>query len=141
MRTELAEKQVYNTPVRPFSKYVGEYYNIIGIYRLVIVAEQARLFMRFQKEKHIEYDLMHYHYDTFSWLITHDRNIKLGRFPITRASFYLIEFDSYGSDETEVDSLIWIHDDEVPEGERFYKKGGQCDHMIEQLPEEDAGPD
>ncbi|KAJ9650775.1 hypothetical protein H2198_009930 [Neophaeococcomyces mojaviensis] len=134
MRMELAEKQIPNTPVRLFGEYVGLYYNSIGNYHIEILTKDDKLLMRFQREKNIAYDLTHYHYDTFSWLITHDQDVKLGRFPVTRASFYLIEFNSHGPNDMKIDSLIWIHDDEVPEGERFFKKNGQCASMIASLP-------
>jgi CubicO group peptidase (beta-lactamase class C family) len=141
MGKELAEKQIPNTPVRPFSEYVGLYYNTLGNYHIAIFEKDEKLLMRFQREKNIAYDLTHYHYDTFSWLITHDRDAKLGRFPITRASFYLIDFTSYGEDDTQIDSLIWAHDDWVLEGERFFKKGGQCTDMIEPLPTTNPAPE
>ncbi|KAK4550295.1 hypothetical protein LTR36_003262 [Oleoguttula mirabilis] len=140
MRKELADKQIPNTPIRPLSAYTGLYYNRIGNYCLAIVEKEGKLLLRFQGEKRITYKMTHYHHDTFSWLISHDHDAKLGRFPITRASFYLIKFDTYGPDDALVDSLIWVHDDEVLEGERFYKKDGQCNHMIKSLPTDHPGP-
>lgn len=120
MRKELEDQQIPNTTARPLHDYVGLYFNDIGNYHIEISQQDGSLSVRFHKEKTISYKMTHYHYDTFSWLISHDHNAKVGRFPITRASFYLLKFDAQHS--CAIDSLIWIHDDLVLEGERFYKR-------------------
>lgn len=133
MVKELAENQIPNTPVRPFSDYVGKYYNVIGDYHLEIFVQDGTLNLRFQKKRHFAYKLTHYHYDKFSWLLTHDENVRTGRFPITRASFYLIEFRSSGDDPMKIDSVVWAHDDMVLTGETFYKRDGQRSDMLETI--------
>lgn len=138
MREELAKGQEPDTPMRPAQEYVGRYYNKIGNFHIEILKEDERLVMRFQWERKIGYDLTHYHWDTFSWLITHDQDAKLGRFPVTRASFYLIQFRSYRHPHKRIDSLIWIHDDKVPEGEPFFKQSD--DNRAELVPSSEAEP-
>ncbi|KAJ9604889.1 hypothetical protein H2200_010278 [Cladophialophora chaetospira] len=121
MERELMEKRELHTPMLPLERYVGRYYNIIGNYHIEVLIQDDRLVMRFQREKKIVYPLTHYHYNTFSWLLTHDEDVHVGRFPVTRASFYLIHFKSQGDDESGIDSLVWAHDDEVLDGETFFK--------------------
>lgn len=146
MRKELKDNRIPNTAVRPFSEYVGVHYNGIGNYHIEIFQKDGKLLMRFQREKNIAYKMTHYRYDVFSWLITHDRDAKLGRFPITRASFYLIRFDCFNNTDARIDSLVWIHDDEVPEGEHFFKKDTvAAEEMVltpdEAEPVEERGPE
>lgn len=124
MRRELAEKQIPKTLVRPLQKYVGTYCNRMDNYHVSVLERDGELLMRFQQEENIAYQLTHYHHDTFSWLISHERNAEVGRFPIRRASYYLIRFESHGANSESIDSLIWAHDDEVLNGERFFKEGG-----------------
>jgi CubicO group peptidase (beta-lactamase class C family) len=136
MVEELAAAQIPNTPCRPLQVFVGTYYNVIGNYHIEIFLDGDELAMRFQREKIIAYKLKHYHYDTFSWILTHDQDVRVGRFPITRASFYLIRFEPSPEDASRIDRLVWAHDDEVLEGEVFFDREGMAKDCIEEIHDE-----
>lgn len=126
MREELVSQQICDTTIRPLEEYAGVYFNGVGNYRISIRVHNGKLVMRFERGKQIAYDLRHYHYDTFSWLISHDRNAVLGRFPVKRASYYLIRFEASGQTGVTIDSLIWALDDMVMEGKNFMRRSGRC---------------
>lgn len=74
--------------------------------------------MCFQRHRSKIYGLSHYHHDVFSWLLTRDEDVRLGRFPDTRASFYLLSFKS-GDDPAQIEQVVWVNDSAVPSGETF----------------------
>lgn len=74
--------------------------------------------MCFQGDFDQPYELEHYHYDVFSWMLTRDEDVRLGRFPMTRPDFYLIQFKSDGKKD-DIHSLVWVNDSAVPAGEVF----------------------
>jgi CubicO group peptidase (beta-lactamase class C family) len=120
MKCELAEARVPNTQPKDLKEYVGKYWNKVHTYHIEVLCGDEGLLMCFQGEHDQLYELEHYHYDTFSWLLTRDEDVRLGRFPVTRANFYLLDFKGQeGSDD--IDRLVWVNDSCVPEGETFVK--------------------
>nr|POE47800.1 hypothetical protein CFP56_01129 [Quercus suber] len=121
MREELESKRTAGTTCRPLHAYCGSYYNRVGTYRIEVYQAGDQLKMCFQGDREFSYDLEHYHFDTFSWLLTRDEDAHYGRFPVTRASFYLFDFNMprVGS---EAESVTWIDDTAVPQGEMFRRR-------------------
>lgn len=66
--------------------------------------------------------MKHYHYDTFSWLLTRDETLRRGLFPMTMAKYYLLAFGQ--SEDGQIDHVIWMHDPSVPQGETFKRLSG-----------------
>ncbi len=122
MIKELAKNRIPGTHCRSLHDFAGTYYNVIANYRIEIFLQRGKLSIRFQNGQDAFYELEHYHYDTFSWVLTHDQDVEVGRFPITRASFYLLKFLPANDNTSEIDRLVWAHDDEVLDGETFYKR-------------------
>jgi CubicO group peptidase (beta-lactamase class C family) len=121
MEEWLENRKVPGTKPRPFHLYVGVYWNVIQDWSIEIFLKDNSLRMCFQGIRKRSYDLTHYHYDTFSWLLTRDEDvIHYGRFPMTWSPFYLISF-KFGEETGDIRQLIWKHDPDVPEGETFYR--------------------
>lgn len=61
--------------------------------------------MCFQGELDQLYDLEHYHYNVFSWLLTGNEDVRRGRFPVTSPHFYLFDFKASAA-AGNVDGLV-----------------------------------
>lgn len=117
MAEELERSRIPNTPLRDFSDYVGSYFNVVKDWHMELWVEEDKLYMCHQDDRSQAYQLKHYNYDTFSWLLTRDETVRRGLFPVTMAEYYLLAF---GRGETgQIDHVIWKHDPSVPEGETF----------------------
>ena len=122
MRQELESKRIPDTAVRKLDVYCGAYYNVVGKYHLESFLDEDLLKMCFQGDRRYTYELTHYHYDTLSWLLTRDEDVRHGLVPVTRSSFYLLAFASGAENESDsIDQLIWINDAAIPDGETFCK--------------------
>jgi len=74
LRADLEKKRVPGTTHKPFKLYTGTYWNAIHNFKIEIYEPEestSQLAMRLQGRTDEEYALRHYHYDTFSWLLTH----------------------------------------------------------------------
>lgn len=49
-------------------------------------------------------------------MLTRDEDVRMGRYLMTRLSFYLLQFKSESQSE-EIDSLVWVNDEAAPDGE------------------------
>lgn len=117
MAEELERSRIPNTPLRDLSDYVGSYFNVVKDWHMELWVEEDKLYMCHQNDWSQAYQLTHYNYDTFSWLLTRDETVRRGLFPVTMAEYYLLAF---GRGETgQIDHVIWKHDPSVPEGETF----------------------
>ena len=121
MRDDLERDKTPNTRSKQLSAYVGIYWNAINTYCIEVLLKNEKLMMCFQGDHEQLYELEHYHYDVFSWLLTHDEDVRRGRFPVTRATFYLLSFKQSENPE-EIDSLAWVNDSVTPRGEIFVKE-------------------
>ena len=118
MREDLQKRQEPGTKMRDPSCYVGSYSNVVQTYRIEVFLKDGSLQMCFQGDRSCPYTLYHYQHDTFSWLLTHDEDVAYGRFPVTRADFYLFEFRNSLA-KGAIDELVWSNDPAVPQGEVF----------------------
>ena len=66
-----------------------------------------------------KYLLAHYHYDVFTWLQPRDELARRGGFTHQKSSYYMIRFGTSSKDI--INQLAWTHDDDIPEGETFFK--------------------
>lgn len=117
MARNLEEGRDPNTPRRPNWEYVGSYYNVVKDYYIEVFEKDQELFMCHQGDRSQSYQLKHFRYDSFSWLLTRDECAHRGLFPETHLEFYILRF---GLDERDnIDHVVWKHDPSVPEGETF----------------------
>jgi CubicO group peptidase (beta-lactamase class C family) len=121
MAEELEKERVSNTQPRDLRQYVGKYFNAVMTYHVEVLLKDGKLMMCFQGDHDQLYDLEHYHYDVFSWLLTQDEDVRRGRFPITRGDFYLFSFQASEDDGGDIDRMVWKDDPAVPNGEIFRK--------------------
>jgi CubicO group peptidase (beta-lactamase class C family) len=119
MAADLEKERKPGTTPRGLQDYYGRYVNRLRNYEIEIFEADGQLRLRFQKQVCVTYPLVHYHYDTFSWLLTHDGNVGVGRFPITRASYYLVKFLESPDHVKLIDRLVWVHDDQYLTGDVF----------------------
>ena len=118
MKQDLDEHRTPGTSPKAYNAYCGSFYNYVGNYCLDIFMRDEVLWMCFQGDFDQAYELEHYHFDVFSWMLTMDEDVRMGRYPMTRPSFYLLKFKSDDQGE-KMDSLVWVNDSAVPDGEEF----------------------
>ena len=119
MEKELEEHQSLGTPMKPLCEYVGTYYNIVRTWRIEVFDDCGTLYMYFQGNREQYYQLYHYHFDQFSWLLTRNEDVHRARFPSTFSDFYIFRFET--NDRGIMDRVILRHDLLVPKGEIFMK--------------------
>lgn len=130
MRETLDKERTPKTSVRPLDAYCGTYFNAIGDYRIEIYTKaQGQLQICFQGAHEFPYDLSHEEYDKFSWLITRNQAAKYGRFPSTRAKFYVVHFVFSGNDSSATE-LIWSNDGDVPGQGEAFRRGNNAHHSL-----------
>ena len=124
MAEELEDSRIPDTPVRVLLSYVGSYYNVVKDWHMELWVEEGELYMCHQDDRSQAYQLKHYNYDSFSWLLTRDETARRGLFPVTWTEYYLLAFGQ-GKDG-QIDHVIWKHDPSVPEGETFKRLSGSA---------------
>lgn len=126
MQKTLDEQQVKDTSPKPLKAYIGRYYNAIEDFNIKISVKPSNenLELAFQGLDSQVWELRHYHYDTFTWLMSRDEAVKQARFPYSPEKLYKIEFvaDSDGK----VSSLLWAHDLDSPP-EKFVRSDRDLD--------------
>ena len=120
MKKELKEHQTLGTPMKPLCEYTGTYYNIVRTWRIEVFDDRGSLYMYFQGNRNQYYQLDHYQFDQFSWLLTRNEDVHRARFPSTFLDFYIFRFET--NDKGFVDRVNWRHDLLVPKGETFIKE-------------------
>ena len=124
MAEELEKSRIPDTPVRELSDYVGSYYNVVKDWHMEVWVDRSELYMCHQGDRSQFYQLRHYNYDTFSWLLTRNETARRGLFPMTIAKYYLLAFGH--GDDSQIDYVVWMHDPSVPEGETFKRLSGSA---------------
>lgn len=99
--------------------YTGKYYNKIGISFIDVDLQDNILEFKFQGWPSQRYPLDHYHGDIFTWKMTAEESISKGHWPNLPTSVYLFYLDS--DQGSGINTLKWVHDWTVPEGEIFVK--------------------
>lgn len=115
----LEKDRVSNTSPKPLSSYSGKYYNSAKDWHMEIYQEQDQLYMCIQGDRQLSYILKHHHYDTFSWVLSQEENVRLGRWPVTSPEFYLLDFQTDGDIVT---GILWKFDTDIPQGQTLAKE-------------------
>ena len=76
--------------------------------------------MYFQGNREQYYQLYHYQFDQFSWLLTRNEVVHRAQFPSTYLDIYIFRFET--NDRGTVDRVIWRLDLLLPGGEKFMKQ-------------------
>lgn len=111
LKAELEWYRIPGTHPRPLSSYEGRFWN--GLHNFFIdvaVSDTGALQMKWQGLDSQSYELHHYHYDVFSWLMSPEEMVKRAMVvQFHPAEYYLLEF---GSDKNgdQVDYLKWSTD-------------------------------
>lgn len=121
MRLKLDKGRVPNTrPSLPLDAYCGRYQSPLGDFTLEVSQREDGLLVAFQGLRSQSNRLEHYHFDTFSWLMTHDEAARRARLMVNfPAEFYLFRFGI--SIHGKIDRLYWIIENTCPEPETFLK--------------------
>lgn len=124
MWTELEkgfEKSVPND-IQPaeLSRYVGRYYNRAGNWFISVFEAEGSLHFSFQGRPSQLHRLKPYGNSTFIWPLTEVESRNLARWPDLDKETYTFNFES--SENQKIDTLIWVHDPDVPKGEAFMKR-------------------
>lgn len=128
MRLKLDKGRVPNTrPSFALDAYCGRYQSPLGNFFVEVLQREDGLFVAFQGLPSQFNRLEHYHFDTFTWLMTHDEAARRARLMVNfPAEFYLLRFGL--SVHGKIDHLYWIIENTSPEPEVFLKdlpvKGG-----------------
>lgn len=122
----LSSKQISNTSHRPLWDYTGKYYNKNGLWFLDVFLTEDGLHFCMKGDRRYTYKLSHFHYDTFSWIMTRDELVRLGRFPNNFPDTYLFIFTAWND---AVDGLYWHHDRGIAESEFFKRTGGSVSEV------------
>ena len=122
MHWTLDSQRVPNTkPSFDLGKYVGRYFNPIKNFFVKVTQLEDGLHLAFQGRESQSHPLRHYHYDTFTWLMTHDEAAKRARLMVNYpADFYLLRFGV--SLQGRVDRIYWVIENTFPEAETFTKE-------------------
>ncbi len=121
MRSKLDEGRVPNTRPRfPLHAYCGRYQSPLKDFFLEISQNDDGLLVAFQGLPSQSNRLWHYHYDTFTWLMTHDEAARRARLMVNfPAEFYLFRFGM--SMHGYVDRLYWMIENTDSEPETFLR--------------------
>lgn len=121
MRLKLDKGRVPNTrPSLPLDAYCGRYHSPLKNFFLEVSQHEDELVVAFQGLPSQSNPLRHYHFDTFTWLMTHDEAARRARLMVNfPAEFYLLRFGM--SIHGKIDRLYWIIENTGPEPETFLK--------------------
>ena len=101
---DLEKRRVLGTEPKPVSSYIGRYYWTCPHYYIDIDADGDSLKMVIMGREDQKYHLKHYHFDTFTWLMTDDEEMRRGRF-IQSTETYKVIF--HCNERGEIDTFTW----------------------------------
>ena len=94
-----------SNPSFPLEAYVGKYHNNITSFWIEICQVGDGLTMAFMGLEPETYELRHYHYDTFTWIMPFNEAARRGRFVhYYTADHFLIKFEGT---ERGIDRFLW----------------------------------
>lgn len=103
-RETLEQERVSATNPKPLKAYCGRYYWTCPTYFIDIAEKDGDLELTIIGREDQHYKLKHYHYDTFTWLMTDEEEGRRGRFIQSTHTYKLI----FKSDERgNIDGLTW----------------------------------
>lgn len=111
VKAELDDHRIPGTHARPLPTYEGRFWNELHNFFIdITISGNGTLQMKWQGLDSQSYELHHYHYDIFSWLMPLEEIVKRARgIPFYPSEYYLLEFGSDKNDE-KVDYLRWSMD-------------------------------
>lgn len=101
---DLKKGRVRGTKPKWVQSYLGRYYWSCPRYYMDVESAGDGLALVIMGREDQKYELRHYHYDTFTWLMSDDEEMKRGRF-IQSTNTYKIVFNLNERDE--IDSFTW----------------------------------
>lgn len=121
MKKKLDKTRVPNTrPSFPLDDYCGRYQSPLRRFFLEVYPFEDGLAVAFQGLPSQSNRLRHYHFDTFTWLMTHDEAARRARLMVNYpAEFYLLRFGV--SIHGNIDRLYWMTENTGPEPETFLR--------------------
>ncbi|KAI9735120.1 MAG: hypothetical protein M1834_001708 [Cirrosporium novae-zelandiae] len=121
LKLELDKERIPGTSHRRLSEYAGQYLNSTKNFSINIFKHNGGLGMSFQGLPDEVYNLQHYQYNTFSWLMTYNEAAKRGRYIADYQSrYYLIKFKA--RKDGPVEGLQWAWDPNSELVEFFHKQ-------------------
>ena len=122
MHQVLVAKRVSGTLCRGLDTYVGSYENQVKTFTIEISSGEAGLCLSFNGS-HDEYELKHYHFDTFSFEMDYQDFLSREMRPVTYWRYFLLEFCvGAGGAQGTIDTIIWRPDRLLEKGEAFVKR-------------------
>ncbi|KAL8834454.1 MAG: hypothetical protein Q9176_007478 [Flavoplaca citrina] len=101
---DLERQRVSGTKAKPINAYLGRYFWACPRYFIDIEADADGLMLVIMGREDQKYRLRHYHFNTFTWLMTDDEEMKRGRF-IQPSDTYKIVFGC--NERGEIDGFTW----------------------------------
>ncbi|MCJ1281120.1 hypothetical protein MMC26_000438 [Xylographa opegraphella] len=104
----------------PLNAYTGRYFSPIKNFFIEVSLHGKELQLAFQGLESQTHSLRHYHYDTFTWQMTHNEAAKKARLMVNYpAEYFLLRFGT--KDHDSIDRLYWIIETTHPNPEVFRK--------------------
>ena len=122
MHQVLVAKRIMKTPCRDLGNFIGIYENAVKTFTIAISLGETGLCLSFNGSDDW-YELVHYHYDTFSFEMDYQDFLKKEMRPVTYWRYFLLEFrkGTEGAEGT-INTLRWRPDRLVEKGEAFVKR-------------------
>lgn len=121
----LESKRIPGTHPKLLHSYAGRYYNSIKNFFIEVYVDEedeGLLGFSFQGLRdHQSWPLKHYHYDTFSWLMSRNKCVKRARFAVATEGLYLFKFIPAQDDTDNIIALEWVHEGGNAQPETFVK--------------------
>ncbi len=109
---QLAEQQTNGTSARLPEAYVGTYWDMAQVLKIVITLEEGKLYWALQGIETQKFQLHHYENDTFTWLTSRNELSSRGLWVGDGPYYWKLIFKA--GDDGEIRSVFWLHDYGVP---------------------------
>ncbi|RFU30828.1 hypothetical protein B7463_g5473, partial [Scytalidium lignicola] len=121
LRLKLDAARIPGTKSRELSNYVGRYFNEIKNYYIEVFLEGESLKFSLQGSVLDTYELRHYHYDAFEWLLTWDQMAARGRVvQLYGTQFYVLFFGADKDDK--ICCIEWAWDPNRSDDREIFTK-------------------
>lgn len=121
LRKDFGDSKQPGINTHPLESYSGRYYNKPRNWFIEVAHTDGGLWFSFQGRASQTHKLEIYGEDSFSWILTEEESRNLARWPDVDVPTYVFQFGA--CEPGQVNSLRWVHDPDVPEGEVFIKDG------------------
>jgi CubicO group peptidase (beta-lactamase class C family) len=113
---ELSSARVSGTSSKPLSAYQGRYYWTSKSFYVDVFVQDGSLKIRIMDRSDQVYDLEHYHYDTFTWLMTDEEEARRSRY-VQAVGAYKFVFEA-----NEIQKIVGFKWMEMGGGPGFFTK-------------------